>query len=273
VSPFQDGAGHSDYTPAKQFELAAFLRVAAPILLNTSRRFLQPPLMIDVTAGPGVIQGREGSPLILLRAFAEVLDPAIPATKPIERFRTEWTGSPARFVLCDRNRDAASSLHEALNGHPAVDIVGREHIELLHENNERSLLERVHKSTGLLYWDGNPGDSVPLDALGTFVRHCPAIDLLLNVAINGAFKRKGLDPLIGIDRVRALKPHWSVRHWTTNNRQQFIFLLGSRWQGDSNKWVVKLPNWRNADANHEGDHLIRGLCHGPDQLRFTENEE
>ena len=272
MSPIDGSAGYSEYTNrVKQPELVALLRIAAPIYLNTASKWRGTPLtIVDLTAGPGDTGGRDGSPLLLIAAFADLLTSKAP-NKAVQAVIDQWPTSDIRFVLCERNGGTASRLYEAIDQNPAAQIVGRDRITVLAEDNASELLRLGERAPGLVYWDGNPDDRIPLGALATLKRRSPRIDLLLNIAINGGFKRRREDPVPTVDALLGLKDHWTLRHVASSNPQQFVFLLGSNWLGDTNNWAKRLKrlDWRNCDPGQEGDVYLRGLCRGDDdQLEF-----
>lgn len=258
MSPYDGAAAYSEYTPIKQHELATFLKLGAPIYRATARKFPRGKLTImDVTAGPGIVNGEPGSPLLLINALAT-------ATPPVE---------DACLIVCERDVATVSRLHETLREHPAV-IATRLDLRVEHNDNTAVLSQQPYSScVGLVYWDGNGKDRLPLEALAGFGRRRPRADLLLNPAIN-ADKRAGRDPLQRIDLARAMKRHWCIRHRRQRNDWQFVFLLGSNWTNQktgANEWAKRLSRygWLDADPGEAGDELIRHLCgHGPEQVEL-----
>jgi hypothetical protein len=259
MSPFDGSAAYSQYTPIKQHELATFLKVAAPIYRETSKKWpklIDKLTIMDITAGPGVVNDQPGSPLLLINALASAQPPVV----------------GARLIVVERDLATVSRLYENLNGHPAVAAIDLE-LQVEHADNGTVLSQQPYSGcVGLVYWDGNGKDRIPLDDLAGFSRRRPRAELLLNPAIN-ADKRRGDDPLQRIDLVRAMKDHWVMRHVRQRNDWQFVFLLGSNWKDrkGENAWAKKLRShgWLNADIGEAGDELIRQLCgHGPEQVAF-----
>jgi hypothetical protein len=257
MSPRDGAAAYSRYTPIKQRELAHFLKIAAAIYPKVAAKWWpgEPITIMDITAGPGIVNGAPGSPLLILQSMAEA----------------GWKlDEPAsRLVLCDHDLETASRLYTTIRDHPAVAATGTD-LTIAHGDNAEALLaESAARSVGLVYWDGNGKDEIPFEALATFVRIRPRADLLLNPAIN-ADKRAGRDPWKRIDLVCALKPHWSVRYVRTFNDWQFTFLLGSNWSQraeDTNEWAKRLlpKGWMNADPGEHGYELLRFICTRPEQ--------
>jgi len=259
MSPLDGSAAYSNYTPIKQHELATFLKVAAPIYRETAKKWLNDRLtLMDITAGPGVVNGQIGSPVLIPNALAG-------AKPPVEG---------ARLIVVERDLATVSRLSENLSGHPAVAAIDLE-LQVEHADNGDVLSQQPYSGcVGLVYWDGNGKDRIPLDDLAGFSRRRRRADLLLNPAIN-ADKRRGDDPLRRIDLARAMKLHWCVRHVRQMNDWQFVFLFGSNWEAKGkrgeNTWAKKLRpyGWLNADIGEAGDELIRQLCgHGPEQVAF-----
>lgn len=256
--PVEDGAGHSAYTKVKQQELTRFLEVAIHVYPNVNRKWWpdEPLTIIDATAGPGIVDGEPGSPLVIVGALG--------TAKPVCR---------TRLLLWDHEPQASSRLYALIEEHPLREAAKLEPQVVHGDNAELLLAEPASRCTGLVYWDGNGRDRPPLASIATFKRARPRADLLIHVALNSAYKRQGLDPWEELSVLLALKRHWCVRFRRDFNPHQFMFLLGSEYEVTSgrrrgaNQWADKLRSrgWLNADQQHDGYELLRHVCgRGPD---------
>jgi len=222
--PIENGAGHSEYTVTKQrdFEhvLDTILGVARSPRCMGQAWAHKEFVYIDLNAGPGVVGGIEGSPLIFTR---RALDLGIP-------FRAFFFESKSENV--HRLSDALADLCESRGvSTDRLQIVPGDHNSTVPWFVETHLASLPRDWVyGLAYGDGNGRDDSPFGPLATIAQRFPRIDHLVNVntaiykRVRGAHPdaRFLLDDLAGIDKKHRLirKP---IGEW------QWSMVLMSNW--------------------------------------------
>lgn len=224
--PLDSKAGHSEYTVTKQrdFEkvLNTILGVArSPRCMGQSwahKEFIY----FDLNAGPGIVGGIEGSPLVFTR---RVLD----------------LGVPFRAYFFESDADNVRRLSDALADLCASRGVSTDALQIIPGNHNHTVPWFVTEHLaglpsdwvyGLAYGDGNGRDDSPFGPLATLAKRFPRIDHLVNVnttiykRVRGALPdaRFLQDDIAGIDKTVHLirKP---VGRWG------WTMLLMTRWAG------------------------------------------
>jgi hypothetical protein len=200
--PIEHGAGHSEYTAIKQrdFEkvLSTFLRVARSPRCMGQHWAHKEYLYFDLNAGPGYVNGIEGSPLIFAR-----------------RALTERV--PFREILFEADNDNVGRLSDALCNLCASRGVSADRIQVVPGDHNKTVPWFIAEHLGslprggcygLAYGDGNGRDDSPFGPLAAIAERFSLVDLLVNVN-SGIYKRvRGAHPdarflendLAGIDK-------------------------------------------------------------------------
>lgn len=183
--PLDLSAGHGDSTAVKQEHfktvLGTHLATAGAIIAKSKRggwRHHPKYVYFDLNAGPGIVGGHVGSPLIFLRLATE-------------------RGIPFEAHFFERDPAAAAALR--LNASKLLDDIGRapESRAIVWVGDSNALVAqavdqletRSHRTFGLVYADPN-GHQVPVQAITTIAEHplLQKIDFLVHVA-GTAYKR------------------------------------------------------------------------------------
>lgn len=229
--PIDNGAGHSEYTVTKQRDFE--------YVLNTILGVAQSPrcmaqgwahkefVYFDLNAGPGVVGGIEGSPLIFTRRILDL-------------------GIPFRAFFFESNTDNMRRLSVALGDLCESRGVSTDRIQLIPGDHNTTVPWFVSEHLasmprdwvyGLAYGDGNGRDDSPFGPLSVLARRFPRVDHLVNVntaiykRVRGARPdaRFFMDDLAGIDKkfrlIRTPAGQWA---WT--------MLLMTNWE--------KVPEFR-----------------------------
>jgi three-Cys-motif partner protein len=166
VSPVNEyGVGYSKDTQFKQDCVgkifAADLSISRKVL-DRHPRWHRNPVCVDLTAGCGVVNGADGSPLIMLETARRL-------------------GITVDAYLIEQNHAAVAELRTHLDqrGLQATVLAG-DHTSRW-ADVERALGARARWSVGLVYLDLN-GVEQPWDLLGRIAQVCPRLDLLLSLA-------------------------------------------------------------------------------------------
>jgi hypothetical protein len=221
----RDGsAGHSGVTPVKQAHFEAIVRTHLAIVAGIRQRYqlATPYVQIDLTAGPGLVDGREGSPLIFTRCAREVGVPYLaffceraPASVDALQRRLLAAGDPTPgmwHVLPGDYRQTIDSLVSYLRV-----AVGR---------------GRVY---GMIYADDNNGE-VPHQTIRRIleVPQFSHLDVMVNAA-GAPFKREngafGRNRSLRDDLNAIGKPYAQLRALTPGDHWQFSQVLLYSWAG------------------------------------------
>jgi len=173
--PIDNGAGHSDYTIIKQRD---FERVLGTIIgVARSPRCMGQAwahkefLYFDLNAGPGVVGGIEGSPLIFARRALEM-------------------GLPFRAFFFEQSNENVRRLSDALADLCERRGVSTDRLQIIPGDHNRTVpwfvAEHLAKLPrdwvyGLAYGDGNGRDDSPFGALAVLSKRFPRVDHLVNV--------------------------------------------------------------------------------------------
>lgn len=220
MSPVNEyGVGYSKDTQFKQECVGKIAEADLSISLNVvngHRRFHRHPVYVDLTAGSGVVDGADGSPLVVLETARRL-------------------GIPVDAYLIEQNPGAVAELrrHLAQRGLRATVLEG-DHLTRW-TDVERALGARSAWSVGLVYLDRNGSDQ-PWDLLGRIARVCPRLDIL--VSLGAAYRKwqasQGRGDGTGLlERLSAIgKEHILIRRpvghgqWTLVLLSNADFLLG-----------------------------------------------
>jgi hypothetical protein len=247
------------------------------ISLGISKKVAEMPYWhIDLNAGSGFNEdvGCDGSPIIFLRAAAEVQ-------------------RPVRAYFCDNDEASVSSLRERLATLDLPDNV--EYVCEVSDNVEflprvaadiRRALGREQFAIGTCLCDPNGCNHIPLDSIVGFFREFPRIDFILNVNCNvfrcipgcrrstrlpsstvEAFKIKSSLPEI-VEMIR--KKHWLIRApMGRPGRQMFTILAGYNLSNAPNRFQDFFDV-----TSPKGEEILRRLNKiDPDQQYFSFMEE
>jgi three-Cys-motif partner protein len=218
------GVGFSEYTKTKQFHFSKILRThlkATEAILNKYKKETwaeQRYWYFDINAGPGVVGGIEGSPLLFLK---EVKKHKMDYKAVfIEKEKTNY------LLLVNRVYDYLAKNYERINTHCA--------------NHNNLLLEYVMTSKiryGLLYADPT-GSIPPFDLLKKFFRHriYKRLDVLISCPCTNIKRVRAEENLrIGEPETLSLieylklidKEYWIVRE--PYHQHQWSFIIGTQW--------------------------------------------
>lgn len=198
--PFDGAAGFSEkWTPEKYALVAGVLSVWAHKAMAVARRHPDVRFVfIDPTGGPGQVNGRAGTP-IMLRQLADDFN------APLLAFERD----PATYARLAGELGAAALCADSL--------------DFLREYTHR--LPRF----GLLIYDPNPRDGMlPVDELAAWGRDSRR-DLLVLVAANQTYKRTGHAAELKA-HIRALEQIWTgVCVTQPQTDKQWVAIFATRW--------------------------------------------
>lgn len=224
--PVSDGVGYNPKTtPYKQLALrniaGHLLGSSIRVAMGDDKRPAAPCFICDMTAGPGLVNGTEGSPLILAGYLSNL----------VKQFRY-----PATLICVERNKLHLAHLQAVMaNRYPEL------HINYFRDQAE-ALSIIPAKAVGLTYWDPNnysaPRKGLDADLLRQFGRSHYRMDILMTREcgafwrmINAAHCQDALSP----QDYMALtgKRHQYVKMYA--NWQWWTFCFASNWEGRSIK--------------------------------------
>jgi hypothetical protein len=168
----EHGAGYGRYTELKQTHFRTIAAAHLAIVKNmlTAHPGMYPRYVyVDLTAGPGVVDGEVGSPLIFLEAAGAL-------------------GVPHEAFLIEQDRRGVSGLVANLRERAFTDtavVLPGDHAARI-DDVLRALGPRGAVALGLAYADPN-GDEPPWDVLERLGRRLRRVDLLLY--LSAAFKK------------------------------------------------------------------------------------
>lgn len=213
----ESGAGYGPYTRLKQQHFGAVVRTHLAIVGQILRRGWAYPryVYVDLTAGPGVVQGIEGSPLLFL-SEARRQDLAHQALL-IDQDTATVAALTAEVER--RGLEAGCTLLVGDNAERVEDVV--------------ALLERRADDVyGLAYADPNGGE-LPWAALRRIGWTFDRLDLLVYASATGKKRLRGSgtgEPTYLLDRLAGLhKKHVLLR--TPAGAHQWTFALLTNWDG------------------------------------------
>ncbi len=185
----------------------------------------------DLTTGPGVVNGIEGSPLIAKRLLKD---------------------TPHLMALFEKDRDSARSLMKRFSGDPSVWVLNEDFANIRVHIEPRI---RHNSPIGLMYWDGN-GTIPPKEDIADIFsgEKFKRIDLLMHVAstnmkrcrvVGENAREKGSN---GKKSCRA-QPNVSTLDLCANHKM---------------KWLVSTPEWNQGwtfilGTNYEGYKSYRKI--------------
>lgn len=217
--PFDGPAGFSKDTPVKQEHFRTVLQVhllVVQAILQKHSWAHREYLYLDLTAGPGIVDGAMGSPLIFLQEATRL---GIP-------FRAYFCEQKPNAVL--RLREAVNRLHAKVGPFSGVWSVlegdSKDTIGSLIANKLRGL---PAKGYGLAYADPN-GTDIPIDTMRRLadVPKLATLDFLVHVGATH-YKRGGLKTgLLRTDLRRIGKPYMQFREPIGIHQWTFAILTG-----------------------------------------------
>lgn len=176
--PLDGSAGFSEWTVVKQAHFERSFRMIERVAGNCADKHDGQLIVLDLTAGPAIVDGQRGSPLIIADTLAE-------------RDRA------ARAWFFERDREAASLLRDRLR--PYHDPEHGRHYRVLRGDHAigvswflRDVLPGLRGPLyGVIYVDANRRTQLSFDALAALARapKLASVDLLLNVAATSWWKR------------------------------------------------------------------------------------
>ena len=259
--PVTPGQGQSGVTAKKQAGLGGVLRQNIAILKAAGGKPLDryPYWHFDLNSGCGWNHQANvpGSPLVAVEAFREMG----------VRYWAHFVDSKQTYIDQLAARDEFDP--ECCYIHPGdnADFVGAI------PDIIRGRGERPEYATGTVYCDPNGGD-IPFDGLGQVFDECKRLDVVVNVAANGAFKRGGLPPLPIDDFSRIFrKQHWLIRRTDASDPLQWVMLIGRNmktrdysslgffdlYSGQGQVIARELQTTRDQRASEGGHQLALGL--------------
>lgn len=201
------GVGQSEYSPLKEehySKILAWHQSLSYHVINNDRR--NDYLMIDATAGTGKLYecgGIDGSPLVFLQQASEHLSDC------------KW-----QAVFCEQNPEHFAKLHSNVGAAPCVTLRPESYQDVLRRYTSQWQI-------GLLYID--PNGTPDFDALCTFARRNPRMEILISVTANGV-KRGGLTEYRLHEWIEKIgKKYWAIRK--PYGPWQWTFLFGSDFAG------------------------------------------
>jgi three-Cys-motif partner protein len=209
--------GVSAHTPAKQERLDRILRGWMSVAKGLTARYHRRARVIDLTAGPGWVKdaGDWGSPVRILHAAHRV------GLRDLD------------VVAIDSDPDACAALTADFGERRLPVGVNK---RVIHAHCEDALLHLAadrQYAIQLVYFDGNGGHAIPVEALEATPRqYC---DLLIHASANGAYKRRQRADgrRWDSDVLRLPRKHGSV--WVDRNPAENV----ASWQ-----WALALlTNW------------------------------
>lgn len=187
--PLDHGAGHSEDTAVKQrdfgYVLGTLLKVANAVMQRdyAHKEFLY----FDLNAGPGVVGGVEGSPLIFARMAATL-------------------GLPFRAFLFEEDDENARRLSDALRDVCAEHGADVRRLQIIPGDHNKSVPWFIQEhlaslpsrwTYGLGYGDGNGKTDAPFGPMAALAARFPRVDLLLNVNATIYKRLRGANPSAG----------------------------------------------------------------------------
>lgn len=204
--------GHSNYTPKKQFDLGSYLKIHIDIVKNIYNKhfYANPPYWYcELNAGPGKVNGTQGSPLIFLE-------------------RIERAAVPYNALFIERNKECYESL--AMLESDSVTVINGDHKEVMRDSTRWP----CKSSYGALYHDPNGMASFELLQDLSKRRGFRYVDFFLNLQAATYKRTKGLPERYNARRTSLKeqldeidKGYWLIRGPV--GRSQWIFLIGSNW--------------------------------------------
>jgi hypothetical protein len=212
--PLENGAGHSEDTAIKQrdfrYVLNVMLRVAQGCM-NRHAYAHQEFLYFDLNAGPGFVDGSEGSPLIFVKEALEL-------------------GLPFQAFFFELMRENADRLQLALESVCPPSHRDRLRVIYTDHNESVSWALKAHLAAirrtytyGLAYGDGNGKTDVPIKPMEALAVRFPQLDQLLNVNATIYKRLRGANPsasfladdLAGIKKQhRLIRKPVGIHQWT-----------------------------------------------------------
>lgn len=228
-----DGVGYNPRTtPYKQFalqDIAGHLVGSSIAVAKGDEKHPPVPCYIcDMTAGPGIVRGTDGSPLIL----AGIL------SKLIEAF-----DYPATLICVEREPAMLARLRIAMTvKYPALTVQ-------YFRDQAEALATVPHNAVGLTYWDPNnyskPKHGLDADLLAQFGRSHYRMDILMTRQC-GAFWRM----IHAAHCQNALSPQDYMA--LTGKRNQYVKMYAN-WQ----KWTFCFAsNWEGRDVKKLKMHNV-----------------
>lgn len=212
--PVLNGVGFSEFTQRKQSDFGHVLSLQMKIVQSIQKRDYAraPYVYVDLTAGPGIVNGQMGSPLIFLDAA--------------HRF-----DMPFAAVFVDKSKSTLEVLDREIR--ERFRITAPSSATLIHGDhtvNAREVSEHIRAIgnrwvQGLVYVDTN-GGPIPVDSLRVLAEAGPRIDILCYVSATG---HKRVSRRV-IDDCRSVgKKHLLVRQIL--GPHQWSFVLLTNWAG------------------------------------------
>ena len=220
--PLDRGAGYSEGTVIKQrdftYVLGVLLRVAQSCM---ARSWAYPEfLYFDLNAGPGIVGGIEGSPLIFMRAALSM-------------------GLPFRAFFFEKDKASAYALRDALES--VCPQPQRDRLRVVHGDHTRGVDWKLTDDLsglpskwvyGLAYGDGNGRTDAPFTPMAALAERFSQVDLLLNVNATVYKRERGAKPEAGflLDGIGSIKKaHRLIREPV--GIHQWTMLFQTNWIG------------------------------------------
>lgn len=212
--------GYGEYTPLKTEHFSRFIRmhleVASAVLKKHASWLDQTYHYFDLTAGPGVFDGADQSPMVYLKTVREL-----------------QLAHDSYFF--ERDEWAFNSLAQCLGNGSSVHCVLGDHQQRILPCISNTLRIPKPHYIGLLYYDVTPCiemfESIKLIADLTCRLQMERIDVLLYLS---PAKIKQMKECNGCQRLPSIiqsfrKSHWLIRE--PFGKHQWTFMLGSNWDG------------------------------------------
>lgn len=176
--PLDGSAGFSRWTEIKQADFTTTFAMLVAVAANAAARMHGHLVFWDATAGPGIVDGSPGSPLIMARIL-------------------QATERSARVYCFERDPSSVARLRTALApfarqpGPQRYTVVEADHADGIPWFIDQELPRLDGPLFGLLYVDANARTDLSFEAVERFVRtpRLSRVDLLLNVAATDWWKR------------------------------------------------------------------------------------
>jgi hypothetical protein len=241
--PKDRGAGYSTVTPVKHHDLGYI--IGTWIDLTAGPKFRGAPwahpefLYWDLNAGPGMVNGEMGSPLISLR-------------------EARVSGEPFRAWFHEKNLMSCDALRLTIapDWGDRVTVVPGDHAVTVPDLIRTGVRGITRQAYGLAFSDPNGRDDLALDALRAIAKRFPKVDFLLNL---GAMNWK---------RIRSVgKPGRFLHEDLAQIPKRYIFV---RRPVGPNQWTMFLfTDYKDAPrlkklgffdiASPEGEAILRKL--------------
>ncbi len=237
--------GHSEHTEVKQEHFKGLLDMHLKITRGIiSRKEWTDPhyYYFDITAGPGIYEGQDGSPIIFLKLV-------------------EAANITYKAVFIESDSERYNQLEKNIELYQQGNIK-------VHLGNHDNVLPQyffgINKNKyGLLYADPT-GTLPPFELLGQMSQRYHRLDILINCSATN-IKRERKSPKTdlketltdGLDKID--KQTWIVR--SPVGKHQWTFLVGSNW--------MNFPEWKKQGFHRIespiGQEILRNLNYTTDE--------